>query len=68
MEPGASIRVTTDDLRELRVFVAVPRAEVARLAEAVTPFAFVVRDISSGQDTARTTRFQKSAAEHGRQP
>ncbi len=68
MEPGARIRVTTDDLRELRVFVTVPRAEAARLGEAVTPFALVARDLSSGQDTARTTRFQKSAAEPGREP
>ncbi len=68
MEPGARIRVTTDDLRELRVFVTVPRAEAARLGEAVTPFALVVRDLASGQDTARTTRFQRSATEPGREP
>ena len=47
-EPGAKIRVTTDDLREVRVFVTVPRAELARLADAVTPFALVVRDAASG--------------------
>jgi cytochrome c oxidase accessory protein FixG len=65
MEPGAKIRVTTDDLRELRVFVTVPRPEVSRLAEPVTPFALVVRDAASGHDTARTTRFQKAATEPG---
>jgi cytochrome c oxidase accessory protein FixG len=68
LEPGASIRVTTDDLREVRVFVTVPRAELARLGEAVTPFQLVVRDAASGQDTTRTTRFQKAAAEPGRSP
>jgi cytochrome c oxidase accessory protein FixG len=68
MEPGARIRVTTDDLREVRVFVTVPRAELARLAEAVTPFALVVRDTDSGHVTARTTRFQKAATEPGRGP
>ena len=68
MEPGAKIRVTTDDLREVRVFVTVPRAELARLADAVTPFALVVRDAASGHDTARVTRFQKAAAEPGRNP
>ena len=65
---GATIRVTTDDLREVRVFVTVPRAELARLTEAVTPFALVVRDADSGQDTARITRFQKAATEPGRAP
>ena len=68
MQPGAKIRVTTDDLREVRVFVTVPRAELARLTEAVTPFALVVRDADLGHDTARTTRFQKAATEPGRGP
>jgi cytochrome c oxidase accessory protein FixG len=65
MAPGAKIRVTTDNLRELRVFVTVPRSELSRLAEPVTPFALVVRDAASGHDTARTTRFQKAAPEPG---
>ncbi len=68
MQPGAKIRVATDDLREVRVFVTVPRAELARLTEAVTPFALVVRDADLGHDTARTTRFQKAATEPGRGP
>jgi hypothetical protein len=68
MERDAKIRVTTDDLREVRVFVTVPRPELARLGEAVTPFALVVRNVDSGHDTARTTRFQKAATEPGRAP
>jgi hypothetical protein len=68
LEPGERIRVTTDDLREVRVFVTVPRAELARFAEAVTPFALVIRDVDSGHDTARTTRFQRAATELGRAP
>ena len=44
------------------------RAQLARLVEAVTPFQLVVRDADSGHDTARTTRFQKAAAEPGRSP
>jgi hypothetical protein len=63
LEPGTKIRVTADDLREVRVFVTVPRSELARLTEAVTPFELVVRDATSDQSTARTTRFQKAAAE-----
>ncbi|MBO0740738.1 MAG: cytochrome c oxidase accessory protein CcoG, partial [Hyphomicrobiaceae bacterium] len=68
MEPDARIRVTTDDLRELRVFISVPRAELVRLAQSVTPFALVVRDVRAGRGTLRTTRFQKAPAEPGRTP
>jgi len=66
MEPDARIRVTTDDLRELRVFVTLPRAEVARLAQSVTPFALMVRDAEAGRGTVRTTRFQTAPTEPGR--
>jgi cytochrome c oxidase accessory protein FixG len=68
VEPGAKIRVTTDDLREVRVFVTVPREALARVAEAITAFALVVRDAQSGVGTARTTRFQKVAPEAERGP
>jgi len=68
MEPGSKVRVTTDDLRELRVFVTVPRAELARLTEPVTPFALLVRDVASGYGTQRTTRFQRAQTEPGRSP
>ena len=66
MEPDARIRVTTDDLRELRVFVTLPRAEVARLSQSVTPFALMVRDAEAGRGTVRTTRFQTAPTEPGR--
>jgi cytochrome c oxidase accessory protein FixG len=68
MEPGAKVRVTTDDLRELRVFVTLARAELARLAQPVTPFALLVRDVESGHGTMRTTRFQRAATEPGGSP
>jgi cytochrome c oxidase accessory protein FixG len=68
MEPDAPIRVTTDDLRELRVFVTLSRAELARLTQSVTPFAFMVRDAEAGRATLRSTRFQKAPAEPGRTP
>src|SRR5262245_5183162 len=66
MEPDSRIRVSTDDLRELRVFVTVPRAELHRLAEPVTTFALWVRDADLGRGTERTTRFQRPATDPGR--
>jgi cytochrome c oxidase accessory protein FixG len=68
MEAGSRIRVATDDLRELRVFITVPRAELARLAQPVTSFGLMVRDVESGHETLRTTRFQKASAEPARSP
>jgi polyferredoxin len=68
MEPDARIRVATDDLRELRVFVTLPRAELARLTQSVTSFALMVRDVEAGRGTLRATRFQKSPTEPGRTP
>jgi cytochrome c oxidase accessory protein FixG len=59
VDEGAAVRVTTDNLRELRVLVTLPPAELAKLEGAGTPFALVVRDLASGQETARTTQFQK---------
>jgi hypothetical protein len=68
MDAGASVRVTTDDLRELRVLVTVPAEELARLESAGTPFALVVRDLASGHETARITQFQKPSGTNGRRP
>jgi polyferredoxin len=61
MRPDDSIRVTTDDLREVRVLVTVPAAAIGQLDGASTPFALVVRDVLSGRETARTTHFQRPA-------
>jgi cytochrome c oxidase accessory protein FixG len=68
MEDGAPIRVTTDDLRELRVLVTLPLAQAARSDGAAVPFALVARDVASGKETARTTHFQKPAEISGRSP
>ena len=68
IDAGTAIRVTTDDLRELRVLVTVPAAELAEPKSAGTSFALVVRDLDSGQETARTTQFQKPASANGRRP
>ncbi len=68
MEPDARIRVTTDALRELKVFVTLPAAELTRIEGNTVPFALVVRDADEPHETARTTQFQKPAAEPQRQP
>jgi cytochrome c oxidase accessory protein FixG len=65
---NARIRVTTDDLRELRVFVTLPPEQLAQGDGAAIPFALVVRDAASGEETARTTHFQKSPTPAGRSP
>jgi cytochrome c oxidase accessory protein FixG len=59
MDADAPIEVTTDGLRELRVLVTLPPAAVARTASGTVDFELVVRDVASGQETARTTLFQK---------
>jgi cytochrome c oxidase accessory protein FixG len=51
------IRVASDDLREMRAFVTVPAAEVARSNGAIS-IAMVVRDTASQHETRRTTLFQ----------
>jgi cytochrome c oxidase accessory protein FixG len=68
MDAGASIPVATDDLRELRVFVTMPAANLARLEGGAVSFALVVRDVASLHETARTTQFQKPAATTGGRP
>jgi cytochrome c oxidase accessory protein FixG len=49
--------VATDDLRELRVFVTLPRSVIGRSASAL-PLDLVVRDAQSGVRAARRTSFQ----------
>jgi cytochrome c oxidase accessory protein FixG len=68
MEPGASIRVTTDDLRELKVFVTLAPKGLAKSDGAAVPFALVVRDVASGQETARAVNFQRPPTTLGRSP
>ncbi|MBN9280149.1 MAG: cytochrome c oxidase accessory protein CcoG, partial [Hyphomicrobium sp.] len=57
---GEAMQVTvpTNTLRELRVFVTVPREGLPKLRDASTNFAFEVRDTNSGQMTRRGTLFQ----------
>ncbi len=58
VETGRLIRVRTDDLRELKVFVTLPLSEVARDERGMLPYALVVTDAASGARTARSTNFQ----------
>jgi cytochrome c oxidase accessory protein FixG len=51
------IEVGTDVLRELRVLVTVPKETAASLPEVQTPFSFVVRDIATGAQKRRVSRF-----------
>jgi cytochrome c oxidase accessory protein FixG len=67
VEAGASIEVATDALREVRVLVTVPAAQLARLDSPTAAFRLVARDAASGHETARTTHFQRPAAP-GRAP
>jgi cytochrome c oxidase accessory protein FixG len=68
LEAGKHIRVTTDDLRELKVFVSVPPAELAKLDAPAVPFSLIVRDVASGEETARATHFQRRSVQPGRTP
>jgi cytochrome c oxidase accessory protein FixG len=53
--------VPTDDLREIRVLVTLPRVRLAALSDASQRIRLVVRDVTSGTETERKTTFQKSA-------
>jgi cytochrome c oxidase accessory protein FixG len=61
MGADAPIRVTTDDLREVRVLITVPPAALSQLKGAATAFELIVRDSVSRQETARTVHFQRPA-------
>jgi cytochrome c oxidase accessory protein FixG len=51
-------RVNTDILRELRVFVSVPRSVAERQMGSTTPIEIKVRDVESGLSVMRRTSFQ----------
>ena len=64
VEPGAApeVSVLTDDLREIRVLVTVPKDEAMRLTSAIVPLTLVIRDVVSGREAERVTRFQRPEA------
>ncbi len=55
------IRVATDILREIKVFVTLPAAEVARGTGAQRNLGFVAKDKASGVEVVRNTTFQVPA-------
>ena len=57
---GAALEVTvpTNTLREVRVFVTVPRDQLQKLRDASTAATFEIRDIGSGNTATRGTLFQ----------
>ena len=62
------VRVATDDLRELRLYVTVPATELKQLQAPQLPFSLVVRDTASLTEMARRTHFQIPADTQGRNP
>lgn len=53
------VEVPTDVLRELRVFVVVPRDSLAALKSQAEPFSFSIRDVETGQTVQRATTFRR---------
>ena len=57
-DDGDKLRIGTDDLRELRVYVTVPAAEVKKLGSSSIPISLVVRDAASSTEMTRRSNFQ----------
>jgi cytochrome c oxidase accessory protein FixG len=55
------IVVPTDDLRALKIYVAVPAGDVKALPGEATDFAFVVTDTGDGTVSRNTTNFRRPA-------
>lgn len=55
---GETIRVATDALREMRVFVTIPRAALGQLRRPPVSFELVVRDAASMNAATRKVNFQ----------
>ncbi len=65
---GATITVPTDDLRDYRVLVVVPKAELARLPGQSSPLDLVVVDTASRHEAKRRTSFRTPPTPTGPQP
>ncbi len=63
-----AVRVATDDLRELRLFVTVPASELGQLQAPQSPFSLVVHDAASTTEMARRTHFQIPVAAQRSRP
>ena len=53
------ITVPTDIMNEVRVFVTVPKADLAKLSGETSPFNFIVRDTASGTLASRKANFRR---------
>ena len=62
------VRVATDDLREVRVIVTVPAAEVAKLRTPSVEFSLTARDAALPAGISRRTSFQMPAPAGVRTP
>ena len=60
VDAGASrhVLVPTDNLREVRVLVTVPREGLATLTADSMPFSLVLRDAENNSSSTRRTQFQ----------
>ena len=54
-----TVEVPTDVLREIRIFVVVPKDQIADLAERGQAFTFNVTDLESGRITRRMSTFRR---------
>ena len=62
VEPAtAPIEVVTDNLRAIRVFVAVPAIDAGKLGSDATSFRFVVTDLGNSAQVFRTSIFRSPA-------
>jgi cytochrome c oxidase accessory protein FixG len=53
------IRVSTDDLRELRVFVTQSHAALQAGGDGIVPFSLIIHDTASGRETVRISKFTR---------
>lgn len=58
-EANPKIDVVPDNLREVRVYVTVPRAALGALTGETTPLRFVARDTADARETVRVTTFRR---------
>ncbi len=62
IEDGGHVEVPTDDLRELRVYVTVPKQGLTELKATSTRYSIVVKDVGSGVASQKGTIFQVPAS------
>jgi len=55
----ARIKVVPDNLREIRIYVTVDAAPLAKIRKDVQPFEFIVEDLADGTKTKRATTFRR---------